>query len=196
MKQTLATLPGPKNTEEGEIWTWERESKTTRVNRNVLHTSRQCYSTMQQHEATLEKCNEDGGWLKHVDLCLVSTHGKKVRNSMDTFLCCVSYKNDRSLQHNQNQTKITWNTPDHLLLDNAPDLGPLISCGKIKKFENCWYKSVRILEVLKLSFQQFLHLWSSQRDMSGPKLGALSNNRWSRGNLPTVLRWIFLSCKL
>ncbi len=37
--------------------------------------------------------------------------------------------------------------PDHLLLDSAPNLGPLISRWQINKFENCLYKSVRILEV-------------------------------------------------
>jgi hypothetical protein len=68
-------------------------------------------------------------------------------------------------------------TPDHLLLDSAPNVGPLISRWEINNFENCWYKSVRILEVLKLLFQQFLNLKSSQRDMSGPILGDLSNNR-------------------
>ncbi len=68
---------------------------------------------------------------------------------------------------------------DHLLLDSAPNLGPLISRWETNKFENCWYESVRILEVLKLLFQQFLNLSNSQRDMSCPILGALSNNRWS-----------------
>jgi hypothetical protein len=29
------------------------------------------------------------------------------------------------------------NTPDHLLLDSAPNLGPLISRWEINKFENC-----------------------------------------------------------
>ncbi len=53
--------------------------------------------------------------------------------------------------------------------------------GKLKQFENCWFKRVRILEVLKLLFQQFLNLSSSQRDMSGPILRNLSNNRWLRG---------------
>jgi hypothetical protein len=72
-------------------------------------------------------------------------------------------------------------TPDHLLLDSAPNLGPLISRWEINKFENCWYNSVRSLEVLKLLFQQFLNLVSSQWDISGPILGALSTNRWSRG---------------
>jgi hypothetical protein len=67
--------------------------------------------------------------------------------------------------------------PDHILLDSAPNIGPLISRWEIIKFENCWYKSVRILEVLKLLFQQFLNLSSSLQDMSGPILGALSNNR-------------------
>ncbi len=70
---------------------------------------------------------------------------------------------------------------DHLLLDSAPNLGPLRSPWENNKFENCWYKSVRILEVLKLIFQQFLNLSSSQRDMSDPILGDLSDNRWSGG---------------
>ncbi len=50
---------------------------------------------------------------------------------------------------------VSMNTPDRLLLDSTPNLGPLISCWDINKIENFWYKSVRILEVLKLSFQQF-----------------------------------------
>ncbi len=40
-----------------------------------------------------------------------------------------------------------------LLLDSAPNLGPLISRYEINKFENSWYRSVRISEVLKLLFQ-------------------------------------------
>ncbi len=68
---------------------------------------------------------------------------------------------------------------DHLLLDRALNLGPLISRWEITKFQNCWYKSVRFLEVLKLLFHQFLNLSRSQRDMSGPRLGDLSNNRGS-----------------
>ncbi len=48
--------------------------------------------------------------------------------------------------------------PDHVLLDSAPNL-----------------------EVLKLLFQQFLNLSTSQRDISGPILGALSNNRCPGG---------------
>jgi hypothetical protein len=67
---------------------------------------------------------------------------------------------------------------DHLLLDSAPNLGPLISRWEINKFENCGYKSVRILEVLKLLFHLFFNFSSSQRDMSGPILGDLSNNGW------------------
>ncbi len=69
--------------------------------------------------------------------------------------------------------------PDHLSLDNAPNLGPLISRWEINKFENCWYKSVRILEVLMLLFHQILNSSSSQQIMSGPILGHLSNNRSS-----------------
>ncbi len=77
--------------------------------------------------------------------------------------------------------------PDHLWLDNAPNLGPLIYRLEINKFENCWYKSVRILKVLKLLIQQSLNLSTSQRDISGPILGTLSNNRWSWGSYPFFL---------
>ncbi len=65
-----------------------------------------------------------------------------------------------------------WTVP--LILDHSYFIG--IEDNKVK---NCWYKSVRILEVLKLLFQQFLNLSSSQRNMSGPILGDLSINRWS-----------------
>ncbi len=71
--------------------------------------------------------------------------------------------------------------PDHLFLDSAPNLGSLIACWEMNRYKNWWYKSVRILEVLRLLFQEFLYLSSSQRDMSGPRLGALSKNRWSWG---------------
>jgi hypothetical protein len=67
----------------------------------------------------------------------------------------------------------------HLLLDTAPNLGPLICRWENNKFENGWYKRVRILEFRKFLFQQFLNWSSSQQDMSGPILGDLSNNRWS-----------------
>ncbi len=67
-----------------------------------------------------------------------------------------------------------WGTPDHLLLDSTPNLGPLVSRWEINKFENYWYKSVRNLEALKLLFRQFLNLSSSHRDMSDQILGDLS----------------------
>jgi hypothetical protein len=54
----------------------------------------------------------------------------------------------------------------------APNLGPLISRWKINKFENCWFKSVRISEVYTKAFvsavYEFVKLpmryeWSSIR---------------------------------
>ncbi len=92
-----------------------------------------------------------------------------------------------------------WTPPGHLLLDSVPNLGPLISRWEINKFENCWYKSVRILQVLKLFFQQFLNLSSSQRDSSGPRFGALSKNRWSEGItcwIPPSKHTVFTSWRL
>jgi hypothetical protein len=75
------------------------------------------------------------------------------------------------------------NTTDHLLLDRSPNIGPLISHWELDKFENCWNKSIRTCKILTLLYQQFLNLIISQRDMSGPRLGALSNNRWSGGKI-------------
>ncbi len=69
--------------------------------------------------------------------------------------------------------------PDHLLLDRSPNIGPLISRWELDKFQNCWNKSLRTSNIRTLLHQQFLILLISQRDMSGPRLGALSNNRWS-----------------
>ncbi len=45
------------------------------------------------------------------------------------------------------------------------------------------HTSVRILKVLKLLFQQFSNLSSFHQGISGPILGALSNNRWSGGTI-------------
>jgi hypothetical protein len=42
-------------------------------------------------------------------------------------------------------------------------------------------------------FQHFLNLWSSQRDMSGPRLGTLVKNRWSWGTLISSNPALFLS---
>jgi hypothetical protein len=69
--------------------------------------------------------------------------------------------------------------PDHLLLDNAPNIGPLVSRWELDKLRNCWNRSFRTSKILTLSYLQFSNLIISQRDMSGLKLGALSNNRWS-----------------
>jgi hypothetical protein len=46
-------------------------------------------------------------------------------------------------------------TPSHVLVDSGPNLGSFTSRWEINKFENCWYKGVRILEVKKLLFQHF-----------------------------------------
>jgi hypothetical protein len=67
---------------------------------------------------------------------------------------------------------------DHLLLDRSPNIGPLISRWELDKFKSCWNKSFRTSEILTLLYQQFLNLLIFQR-MSGPRLVALSNIRWS-----------------
>ncbi len=66
----------------------------------------------------------------------------------------------------------------HLLLDRSPNIGPLVSRWELDKFKNCWYKRYRTFKILTFLYQKFLNLLISQRDMSGPRLGALSNYRW------------------
>jgi hypothetical protein len=73
--------------------------------------------------------------------------------------------------------------PNHQLLDRSPNIGPLISRWELDKFKNCQSKSFRTSKILTLLYQQFSNLLISKRDMSGPRLGALSNNRWSGGYL-------------
>ncbi len=78
-----------------------------------------------------------------------------------------------------------WTVP--LILDHAYIVGKLI---RTKIADN---KSVRILEVLKLSFQQFLNLWSSRRNISGPILGGLSNNRRLGGRKLVIQEFIWIT---
>jgi hypothetical protein len=85
--------------------------------------------------------------------------------------------------------------PDHLLLDSAPNIGPLISRWELDIFKNCWNKSFRTFEILTLLYQRFSNLLISQRDMSGPRLGALSNNRWS-GRILKVYQIVWSSDEL
>jgi hypothetical protein len=85
------------------------------------------------------------------------------------------------------QAVLNHDTPDDLLLDRSPYIGPLISRWELDKFKNCWSKSIRTFEILKHLYQQFSNLLISQRDMSGPRLEALSNNRWSGSTWKTWL---------
>jgi hypothetical protein len=73
---------------------------------------------------------------------------------------------------------VKWIPLNRLLLDNAPNLGPLISRWELDKFKNCWNKSFRTFKILTLLYQQFSNLLISQRDVSGPRLGVLSKNSW------------------
>ncbi len=75
---------------------------------------------------------------------------------------------------------------DHRLLDRSPNIGSLISRWELDKFKNCWNKSFRTSKILTPLDHQYSNLLIFQRDMSGPRLGALSKNMWS-GVSPTKL---------
>jgi hypothetical protein len=66
-------------------------------------------------------------------------------------------------------------------LDRSPNIRQLMSRWELDKFKNFWNKSFVTSKILTLLYQQFSNLLISQRDMSGPRLGAMSNNRWSGG---------------
>ncbi len=89
----------------------------------------------------------------------------------------LSYRSWFGLIKSSSNLKNVPSIHNILILDRSPNLGPLMSRWEINNFKSRWYKSVKILEVLKLLFQQFLNLSSSQQDMSGPRLWDLSNNR-------------------
>jgi hypothetical protein len=83
----------------------------------------------------------------------------------------------------------TYGTPDSLLLDRSPNIGPLISRWELDKFKNCWNNSFRTSKILTLLYQQFSNLLIFQRDKSGLRLGALSNDWWSRGKKVGTKLW-------
>ncbi len=80
-----------------------------------------------------------------------------------------------------------------LLFDRYPNIGPLISRWELDKLKNCWNKSFRTSKILIILYQQFSNLFISQRDMSGPRLGALSNKRWSGDTSASRLKDILKS---
>jgi hypothetical protein len=69
---------------------------------------------------------------------------------------------------------ITYFWTGLLILDHSYLVGNLTN-SKIAE------KSFRTSKILTLLYQQFSNLLISQRDMSGPRLGTLSNIRWLRG---------------
>jgi hypothetical protein len=81
---------------------------------------------------------------------------------------------------------------DHLLLNTSCNIGPLISRWKLDKFKNCWSKCFRTSNILTLLYQQFSNVLSSQRDMNGPRLGALSNIRWSGVTVPANVPAVYV----
>ncbi len=87
-------------------------------------------------------------------------------------------------------------TPDHLLMDTSPNTGLLISRWELDQFKNCWNKSFKASKILTLLYRQFSDLLISQRDVSGPRLGALSNSRWSGSIFSSlfVQTWLLDNC--
>jgi hypothetical protein len=52
---------------------------------------------------------------------------------------------------------------DYLLLDSAPNIGPLISRWELDEFKNSWNNSFRTFKIQKLLYQQLSNLFISQR---------------------------------
>jgi hypothetical protein len=49
----------------------------------------------------------------------------------------VAHRQRYLIENRKTESLVRFTTPDHLLLDSAPNLGPLISRWEINKFENC-----------------------------------------------------------
>ncbi len=86
------------------------------------------------------------------------------------------------------------NTPNHLLLDRSPNIGPLISCWELGKFKYFWNKSFRTSKILTL-LSAIFELVNFPTRYEWSKIRALSNNRWSGGILTLYLaiETLFLS---
>jgi hypothetical protein len=78
---------------------------------------------------------------------------------------------------------LLYTPPNHLLLYRSPNIGPLVSRWELDKFIIWWNKMFRTSKILTLLYQQFSNLLITQRDMSGSRLRALSNNRWWGGSI-------------
>ncbi len=160
----------------GTVWFWVMKW-TDRITRRILCSQclRQCWDNGTDNSQICDRIKFR---------CSCESMATEQGSSEATIPCLFTWINAR--WHCWPSRAVFRIPPDYLSLNSALNRGPLISRWEMNKFENCWYKSVRILEVLKLLFQQFLNLSSSQRDMSGPKLGDLSNNRWSGGTHPVA----------
>jgi hypothetical protein len=69
---------------------------------------------------------------------------------------------------------------DHLLLDSALNLGPLISCWEINKLKKLLIQKCQDFRGSK-AFVSAIFEFVKFQDMSGPILGNLCNNRRSGG---------------
>ncbi len=74
--------------------------------------------------------------------------------------------------------KVLCVPPDHLLLYWSPNIGPLVSHWVLDKFKIVQTKALEPLKSWHFCISNFWNFFISQEDMSGPRLGALSNNRW------------------
>jgi hypothetical protein len=87
---------------------------------------------------------------------------------------------------------LNWGHRIHwtIIKDN---IGPLISLWELNKFKNCWNKTFRTCKMLTFLYEQFSNLLIL-RDMSCPRLGTLSNNRWSGDSWCDIFQeWFFSS---
>ncbi len=121
---------------------------------------------------------------KNVNPENTSTKTSEYKASQTTY-----YRYERVTKKPMAAKRQRWVQRKHLLLDSAPNIGPLISRWELDKFKNCWFKSFRTSKILTLLYQQFSNLLIYQRDTSGPRLGALSNNRRSGALIEIVTTW-------
>ncbi len=73
--------------------------------------------------------------------CSAQKHLKSLFRQVEWYICFWTLKTDLDFQVSclfPHAPISDGGTPDHLLLDSAPNLGPLIPRWEVNKFENCW----------------------------------------------------------
>ncbi len=87
------------------------------------------------------------------------------------------------MNYGHKDLKIIIVPPDHVLLDSLLILDHSYLVGNLTNSNIAETKALEPLKSWHFCISNFWTCWFPNEKMSGPRLGALSNNRWSGGRL-------------